>query len=97
MSRQKAKGEEGSIAAKSRSSGIHLTRAYDAPLKTLWDAWTDPAKAAKWWDPRGFTITTHGKDLKPGETWRYTEHGPDGVDYPNLSTYYEVVPPFRLV
>lgn len=76
---------------------INLVRVYDAAVKDVWEAWTDPKKAAKWWGPRGFTITTHSKDLRPGGTWNYTMHGPDGVDYPNITTYYEVEKYSRLV
>lgn len=65
-------------------------RTYDAPVELVWDAWTDPAQVAKWWGPRGFTLTTHAKDLRPGGFWNYTMHGPDGVDYPNRTTYLEV-------
>ncbi|MFX5150021.1 SRPBCC domain-containing protein, partial [Acinetobacter baumannii] len=32
-----------------------------------------------------------------GGTWRYTMHGPDGKDYPNLSTFVDIVPPERVV
>jgi uncharacterized protein YndB with AHSA1/START domain len=78
------------MAGKSKPNEINLTRVYDAPVKMVWDAWTDPAQVAKWWGPRGFTITSHSKDLKPGGTWIYTMHGPDGVDYPNKHTYLEV-------
>jgi uncharacterized protein YndB with AHSA1/START domain len=45
---------------------------------------------AKWWGPRGFTLTTHSKDLRPGGTWVYTMHGPDGTDYPNKTVYHQV-------
>lgn len=76
---------------------LNLIRVYDASVKDVWDAWTDPKKAAKWWGPRGFTITTHSKDLRPGGTWNYTMHGPDGVDYPNITKYYEVEKYSRLV
>lgn len=83
--------------SKSKPNEIYLERIYDAPVKLVWDAWTDPKKAAKWWGPRGFTLTTHSKDFKVGGTWNYTMHGPDGVDYPNITTYHEVVPNSRLV
>jgi uncharacterized protein YndB with AHSA1/START domain len=63
----------------------------------VWDAYTIPEQAANWWGPRGFTITTHSKDLRPGGTWRYTMHGPDGVDYPNIATYFVVEPCKKLV
>lgn len=81
----------------SDSKDIHLTRMYDAPLQAVWDAWTDPAQVARWWGPRGFTITTHSKDVRAGGRWSYTMHGPDGTDYPNRTTYLDVQPPSRLV
>lgn len=76
---------------------IKITRIYDAPVEAVWEAWNDPEQAAQWWGPRGFTITHHGKDLRPGGFWRYTMHGPDGVDYPNKTVYHEVVKHSRLV
>lgn len=85
------------MPAKNKSDEIHLTRIYDAPVKAVWEAWTDPTKAAHWWGPRGFTITTHSKDLRPGGHWRYTMHGPDGTDYPNTTQYFEVERYARLV
>ncbi|OYZ18918.1 MAG: hypothetical protein B7Y39_12855 [Bdellovibrio sp. 28-41-41] len=78
------------MPAKSKSNEINIIRIYEAPVKAVWDAWTDPKQAAKWWGPRGFTITTHSKDLRVGGTWDYTMHGPDGVDYPNTTKYFEV-------
>src|SRR5215217_5860160 len=85
------------MAAKNRSNEIQITRVYDAPVEAVWDAWTDPAQVAQWWGPRGFTLTTHSKDLRPGGTWRYTMHGPDGVDWPNVTLYHEVEPRAKLV
>ncbi len=85
------------MSSKKPSNEIHLSRTYDAPVKTVWEAWTDPKKVAQWWGPRGFTLTHHSKDLKPGGTWKYTMHGPDGVDYPNITVYHEVEQYRRLV
>lgn len=85
------------MAAKNKSNELKIIRVYDAPVKAVWDAWTDPKQTAQWWGPRGFTITTHSKNLKPGGTWKYTMHGPDGTDYPNLTTYFEVEKYSRLV
>jgi uncharacterized protein YndB with AHSA1/START domain len=85
------------MVAKNTSNEIKITRIYDAPVKAVWDAWTDPKQVAKWWGPRGFTLTTHSKDLRPGGHWTYTMHGPDGVDYPNTTTYHEVEKGSKLV
>jgi uncharacterized protein YndB with AHSA1/START domain len=76
---------------------IQIVRVYDAPVKLVWEAWTDPEQVGKWWGPRGFTLTTRSKDLRPGGKWLYTMHGPDGTDYPNITTYHEVVKYERLV
>lgn len=78
------------MGAKNSSNIIKITRIYDAPVETVWQAWTDPNQVAKWWGPRGFSLTTHSKDLRPGGSWNYTMHGPDGVDYPNKTTYFQV-------
>ncbi|MEK7355664.1 MAG: SRPBCC family protein, partial [Bdellovibrionota bacterium] len=78
------------MAAKNKSNEIKIERIYDAPVKAVWSAWTDPNEAAKRWGPRGFTITTHSKDLRAGGIWHYTMHGPDGTDYPNKAFYHVV-------
>ncbi|MBP9092282.1 SRPBCC domain-containing protein [bacterium] len=83
--------------AKVRSNELRIIREYNVPVQLVWDAWTDPAQAALWWGPRGFTITTHSKDLKVGGHWHYTMHGPDGVDYPNKTVYFEVEDCAKLV
>jgi uncharacterized protein YndB with AHSA1/START domain len=81
------------MVARSKPNEIRITRVYDAPVAVVWDAWTDVEQVAQWWGPRGFTITTHSKDLRPGGTWVYTMHGPDGTDWENMTLYHEVVEP----
>jgi len=85
------------MGAGNKSNEIHITRIYDAPVKAVWEAWVEPRQVAQWWGPRGFTLTTHSKDLKPGGHWHYTMHGPDGTDYPNKTKYLEVEPYSKLV
>ncbi len=80
-----------------RPNEIELIRVYEAPVKIVWDAWTDLKQLEKWWGPRGFTITTKSKDLHPGGKWIYTMHGPDGTDYPNIATYHVVLKYEKLV
>ncbi len=75
---------------KAKANEIQLIRIFDAPVKLVWEAWTDPEQVAQWWGPRGFTLTSHSKDVRTGGHWRYTMHGPDGKDYPNTTQYLEV-------
>jgi len=85
------------MAARNKSNELRIIRVYDAPVEAVWDAWTDPEQVAQWWGPRGFTLTTQSKDLRPGGNWTYVMHGPDGVDYPNKIQYFEVEPHAKLV
>ncbi|HEY3900297.1 MAG TPA: SRPBCC family protein [Chthoniobacter sp.] len=85
------------MSAKTKSNEIRITRVYDAPVAAVWEAWTDPEQVKHWWGPRGFTLTTHGKDFRPGGHWTYTMHGPDGIDYPNKTIYHEVEEHRKLV
>ena len=83
--------------AAAKPNEIRIIRVYDAPAKLIWTVWTEDKHIVKWWGPRGFTLTTKSKDLRPGGKWIYTMHGPDGVDYPNITTYHEVEPYKKLV
>ena len=85
-----------SMPAPTSANDIRIVRIYDAPVALVWDAWTDVNQVAQWWGPRGFTLTTHSKDLRPGGHWSYTMHGPDGTDWPNYARYHVVEPYARL-
>lgn len=72
-------------------------REFDYPRELVFRAWTTPEWLARWWGPQGFSNTFHEFDLKPGGTWRFTMHGPDGRNYPNHSTFVEIAPHDRIV
>lgn len=76
---------------------IIISRVLAAPRALVWEAFTDIRHIGNWWGPDGFRTTTTEHDLRPGGVWRHVMHGPDGVDYPNLAEFIEVVPPERLV
>lgn len=75
---------------------IVISRTFAAPRELVWMAWTDPHHVGHWWGPAGFTITTHSMDFRPGGSWRYTMHGPDGRDYGSRIDYLEIDHPSRL-
>ncbi len=75
---------------------IVMSRLFDAPRELVFDAWTKAEHLAQWWGPRGFSLTTHEIDVRPGGVWRFTMHGPDGVDYRNRIVFLEIVKPERL-
>lgn len=49
-----------------------ITRTFDAPLATVWNAWTDETRLAQWFGPAGCTITYSKLILKPGGTYDYS-------------------------
>lgn len=74
-----------------------LTRTLNAPVALVWEVWSNPEHIAKWWGPNGFTNTIHIMDFKPGGTWEFVMHGPDGTDFPNKSIFREVIPLKKIV
>jgi uncharacterized protein YndB with AHSA1/START domain len=54
------------MAARNKPNELRIIRVYDTPVAAVWDAWTDPEQVAQWWGPRGVTLTTESKDLRPG-------------------------------
>lgn len=85
------------MAKAKKDNELRLVRVFDAPVKLVWEAWTEDKHVSKWYGPRGFTYTTKSKEICPGGRWVFTMHGPDGVDYPNITTYHEVEKYKRLV
>ncbi|TQR41108.1 SRPBCC family protein [Paenibacillus popilliae] len=68
------------------------TRVINASPALVYEAWTKPEHLAQWWGPNGFTNTFHEFDLRPGGTWEFVMHGPNGVNYPNKSEFVEIGP-----
>jgi len=45
---------------------ITLIKMIDAPMKTVWKAWTDPKELMRWWGPDNVTIPECEVDLRVG-------------------------------
>ena len=77
-------------------STLRTSREFTVKPEAVFAAIADPVRLARWWGPAGFTNTFHSFEFKPGGAWRFTMHGPDGKDYPNESTFLEIVPHSRV-
>ncbi|WP_274651176.1 SRPBCC family protein [Paenibacillus humicola] len=86
-----AENEAGNSSA-AETYELVASRVFDAPRDLVYEAWTNPEHLAQWWGPNGFTSTFHEYDLRPGGTWQFVMHGPNGVDYPNKSEFVEIAP-----
>lgn len=77
---------------------IAMTRAFDAPRKLVYDAWTRPELLKRWLGVRGgWTMAVCEIDLKVGGRYRYVWRGPTGNEMGMGGVYREVAPPERLV
>jgi uncharacterized protein YndB with AHSA1/START domain len=73
------------------------SRLLHAPPETVFAAWTQPDRLARWWGPAGFTTPVVQVDLRPGGGWRIVTRAPDGKEYPLKGIWQEIVRPTRLV
>ncbi|HEX4014625.1 MAG TPA: SRPBCC domain-containing protein [Candidatus Cybelea sp.] len=75
---------------------LTFQRVVDAPRPIVWQAWTDPKHAAKWWGPAGATVPVFEADLRTGGSFRIEiEHSGNTSRVEGI--YEEIVEPERLV
>ncbi len=73
------------------------SQVFDAPLDTVWQAWTETEELKKWWGPEGVVIVHCTNDLRPGGVMHY------GMEIPGVTTmwgkwiYREIVVPSKIV
>ncbi|MFL0413149.1 SRPBCC family protein [uncultured Sphingomonas sp.] len=77
------------------SNELRITRLIDAPVSTVWRAWTD--HFTEWFVPRPWTVELVEMDLRPGGRSAMIMRGPDGEENPSEGVYLEVVPEQRIV
>jgi len=76
---------------------ILVVRAFDAPARLVWRAWTTPELVERWWHANRGRVTSVEIDLRPGGRWRQAMVTPDGFEVAFHGEYLEVVPEQRLV
>ena len=76
---------------------IVSARVLDAPRDRVFEAFSDPARLARWWGPKGFTSTFQEFDPRAGGAWRLVMTGPGGATHENVWRFVEVAGPERVV
>jgi uncharacterized protein YndB with AHSA1/START domain len=56
-----------------------VMRRFAMPRAALWAAWTESARLAKWWGPRGFAAPVCSIDPKPGGALLIEMQAPNGM------------------
>jgi uncharacterized protein YndB with AHSA1/START domain len=78
---------------------IKMTRAFDAPRRLVFDAFTKPELLERWLlGPDGWSMVVCHVDLRVGGTYRYVwRRDRDGTEMGMGGVYREVVAPERIV
>lgn len=77
---------------------IIMTRAFAAPRRFVFDAFTKPELLKRWlYGPEGNVLEVCEVDLRVGGAYRYVWRSPDGSTMGAGGVYREVVAPERLV
>lgn len=58
---------------------VEFDRTFDAPLETVWQAWTDPEKLKQWWGPQNVTIPECEVDLRVGGRFYIVMEADEGM------------------
>ncbi len=86
------------------SNEVVIERIFNAPIARVWDAWTKPEEASKWWGPKNFTAPHMKIDFRVGGKYVFCMHGNEGLpaemvgkDFWSCGTYKEIIPLQKIV
>ena len=81
----------------SASTVFRTQRVLPVAPSVVYQAFSDPARLARWWGPTGFTNSFQVFEFRPGGRWEFVMHGPDGRDYTNASVFQSLEPSEHVV
>lgn len=70
---------------------ILLTRTFNAPLSTVWRAYTESELLDQWWGPEPWKAVTKFMNFAEGGHWLYAMVGPDGTTHWARMNYKVIV------
>lgn len=76
---------------------IIITRAFNAPRRRVFAAYTDPALIPQWWGPRRSTTVVDRMEVKKGGVWRYVQRSAEGEEFAFNGVFHEIASPERLI
>ncbi|MBL4709938.1 MAG: SRPBCC domain-containing protein [Flavobacteriales bacterium] len=69
---------------------VTIKRTLKAPIKLVWEAWTQADHIAQWWGPKGMNTKVIEHDFKVGGQWKYSMEMPDGNEFISDGVYLEI-------
>lgn len=69
---------------------ITVTRNFNAPTQTVWEAWTTKEILDQWWAPKPWRAETKTMDFKEGGSWFYAMVGPENERHYSRADYRKI-------
>jgi len=70
---------------------LTIKKILPAPVKLVWETWSQPDHIAKWWGPPGMEVKIIEHNFGVGGKWKYSMTMPDGNEFITEGVYSEIV------
>ncbi|WP_316799503.1 SRPBCC domain-containing protein [Pedobacter frigidisoli] len=71
---------------------LNVKCVFEAPVGTLWKAWTTAEILDHWWGPKPYRAETKSLDFSVGGTWFYAMVSPENEKHFSKSTFQQIDP-----
>ncbi|MDH3701712.1 MAG: SRPBCC domain-containing protein [Alphaproteobacteria bacterium] len=88
-----AKSRREAMPDRDAAPTLSLERRFKSPRETVFRAWTEPERMAKWFGPDGCTVPVCEIDLCPGGAWRACILSSECKEHFVGGVYLEIDPP----
>ena len=75
---------------------LTIKKVIEAPVKLVWEVWTNSDHVVQWWAPPGMKINVVEHSFKVGGKWKYTMPIPGNL-FISEGTYLEIDPNKKIV
>jgi len=69
---------------------VTINRTFKAPLKKVWDAFTNHETLDQWWAPKPWKCRTKHQNFINGGEWQYAMVGPENEEHWAIATYKNI-------
>ena len=76
---------------------LTIERTLQAPIKLVWEAWSQPQHITNWWGPKGMETKVITHEFKVGGKWHYVMQMPDGQEFIAEGKYMEIEEPHKII
>ncbi len=76
---------------------LTIEKTFNAPLKLVWEAWSQPEHIAQWWGPKGMETKVIEHEFKVGGHWKYVMQMPNGGEFITEGIYSEIIEHEKIV